>query len=110
MILRAVNAVAALALATFVVVPAHADVLEIGAATAKAQWISGPHAVLPAGREPRLGLRSEAAGLVEIPAEAALVPGTCRRRSPRSTRRHGTRTPMLPRLPNFPPGSISARR
>ena len=42
MILRAVTAVAALALATFVVAPARADVLEIGS-NGQARWISGPN-------------------------------------------------------------------
>jgi soluble lytic murein transglycosylase-like protein len=70
MILRAVSAVAACALATLVVVPAQADVLEIGAG-GEARWISGPNVlqVEPAG----LALQ-ETAPLAEIPAEAAVFP------------------------------------
>lgn len=70
MILRAVNAVAALALATLVVVPAHADVLEIGA-DGEAQWISGPN-VLQVGTVD--AAPQQAVALVEVPAEAAIVP------------------------------------
>ena len=70
MILRAVNAVALLALATFVVAPAHADVLEIGA-DGEAQWISGPNVL----RVQSTDLTpQEVAPLIEVPAEAAVVP------------------------------------
>ena len=70
MILRAVNAAAALALTTCVVAPAHADVLEIGAG-GEARWIAGPNVlqVEPAD----LSVQS-AAPLAEIPAEAAVFP------------------------------------
>jgi soluble lytic murein transglycosylase-like protein len=70
MILRAVNAVAALALATLVVVPAHADVLEIGA-DGEPRWISGPNVLQVASTDlaPQVALP-----LVEVPAEAAVVP------------------------------------
>ena len=70
MILRAVTAVAALALATLVVAPAQADVLEIGS-DGEARWISGPNVlqVETAG----FGAQ-EAAPLAEIPAEAAVFP------------------------------------
>ena len=70
MILRAVTAVAALALATLVVAPAHADVLEIGA-NGEAQWISGPN-VLRVENPDATSL--EMIALVEVPAEAAIVP------------------------------------
>jgi soluble lytic murein transglycosylase-like protein len=70
MILRAVNAVAALALATLVVAPAHADVLEIGA-DGEARWISGPNVLQVASTD----LAPQAAmPLIEVPAEAAVVP------------------------------------
>jgi soluble lytic murein transglycosylase-like protein len=70
MILRAVTAVAALALATLVVVPAQADVLEIGD-DGEAQWISGPNVrqVPPGDRA-----LQNVAPLAEIPAEAAIFP------------------------------------
>src|SRR5690606_8003697 len=69
MILRAVNAVGALALVTLAVSPARADVLEIGADGA-AQWISGPRAleVVPEGSA------ADAVSPSEIPTEAAFVP------------------------------------
>jgi len=70
MSLRAANAVAALALATFVVAPAHADVLEIGA-NGEAQWISGPNLLRVEAADPAL---QQGAPLVEIPAEAAVFP------------------------------------
>jgi soluble lytic murein transglycosylase-like protein len=70
MILRAVNAFAALALATVAVVPARADVLEIGAG-GEARWISGPNTrQLPAADLPV----HESAALAEIPVEAAVFP------------------------------------
>jgi len=68
MILCVARGAAALALATLVVVPAHADVLEIGAG-GEAQWISGPNVLQPAADVPL-----PAAPLSEIPAEAAFVP------------------------------------
>jgi soluble lytic murein transglycosylase-like protein len=70
MILRAVTAVAVLALATFVVVPAHADVLEIGD-DGEAQWISGPNVLQVQATDI---LPQEVAALAEIPAEAAVFP------------------------------------
>jgi len=70
MILRAVTAVAALALATFVVAPAHADVLEIGT-NGEARWISGPNMLQV--EAPDLAFE-DAAPLAEIPAEAAVFP------------------------------------
>jgi soluble lytic murein transglycosylase-like protein len=70
MILRAVNAVAALALATLTVVPAHADVLEIGAG-GEARWIAGPNVLQV---EPADLSVLQAAPLAEIPAEAAVFP------------------------------------
>jgi len=70
MILRAVTAVAVLALATFVVAPAHADVLEIGAG-GEARWISGPNVLQVETTE---FASQEAAPLAEVPAEAAVVP------------------------------------
>ncbi len=69
MILRAVTAVAALALATFVVAPAHADVLEIGA-DGEAQWISGPNV----RQVETVAVSQEPVALVEVPAEAGVVP------------------------------------
>ena len=71
MILRAVNAVAAIALATFAVAPARADVLEIGA-DGEARWLSGPN-VLQAGPADDLA-PAQAMPLAEIPAEAAVFP------------------------------------
>ena len=63
MILRAAMAVAALALASFAALPAHADVLEIGAG-GEARWVAGPMAqAAPVREEP----------LVEVPAEVALL-------------------------------------
>jgi soluble lytic murein transglycosylase-like protein len=70
MILRAVNAVAALALATIVVAPAHADVLEIGT-DGEARWIAGPNVRQIQTTELAW---QEAAPLAEVPAEAAIVP------------------------------------
>ena len=70
MILRAVTAVAALALATFVVAPAHADVLEIGA-DGEARWISGPNVLQVETTDIAL---QQIAPLAEIPAEAAVFP------------------------------------
>jgi len=70
MILRAINAVAVLALATITVVPAHADVLEIGT-DGEARWISGPNQL----QVPTTDLSvQETAPLAEIPAEAAVFP------------------------------------
>lgn len=68
MILFAARAIAGLALATLVVAPAHADVLEIGAA-GEARWVAGPHA-LPAGD----ATDGSAAPVFEIPLEATFVP------------------------------------
>jgi soluble lytic murein transglycosylase-like protein len=62
MILRAAKAVAALALA-LPALPAHADVLEIGAG-GEARWIAGPGAQAAA---------DTAGPLAEVPPEAALV-------------------------------------
>jgi soluble lytic murein transglycosylase-like protein len=70
MILRVVTAVAALALATFVVAPAHADVLEIGIG-GEARWISGPNVFQV---ELADTAQQEIAPLAEIPAEAAVFP------------------------------------
>jgi soluble lytic murein transglycosylase-like protein len=70
MILRAVTAVAALALVTLVVAPAHADVLEIGD-DGQAQWISGPNVLQV---EPTDMAMQAAAPLAEIPPEAAVFP------------------------------------
>ena len=70
MILRAVSAAAACALATLAVVPAHADVLEIGAG-GEARWISGPNVLQ---FETGDFAAQEAAPLAEIPAEAAVFP------------------------------------
>lgn len=70
MILRAVTAVAALALATFVVAPAHADVLEIGN-DGEARWISGPNVFQVEQSDTAL---QDIAPLAEIPAEAAVFP------------------------------------
>ena len=67
MILRAVTAVAALALATFLVAPAHADVLEIGY-DGEARWIAGPRVF---GAAPTDIALPGAAPLVEIPPEPA---------------------------------------
>jgi len=74
MILGAVRAAAALGLATLVVVPAlvvpaHADVLEIGGA-GEARWISGPQALAAEAMEPL----AAPVPLAEIPAGAAAVP------------------------------------
>jgi len=70
MILRAVTAVAALALATFVVAPAHADVLEIGT-DGEARWISGPNVL----QVEDTGLAwQDVAALAEVPIEAGVVP------------------------------------
>ena len=70
MILRAVTAVAALALATFVVAPAHADVLEIGA-DGEARWIAGPNAF----KTETAGTAAyDTAALAEIPPEATVFP------------------------------------
>ncbi len=65
MILCAARTVAAVALATFAVSPAHADVLEIGD-SGEARWIAGPQAQ---GQPQALD-----AAIAEVPAEAALVP------------------------------------
>src|SRR5262245_53296568 len=76
MILRAVNAVGALALATLAVAPAHADVLEIGN-DGEARWISGPRALEVDADAPYTDealLLGEALPLGEVPAEAAVVP------------------------------------
>jgi soluble lytic murein transglycosylase-like protein len=70
MILRAVNAVAAVALATFSVVPAHADVLEIGAG-GEARWIAGPNVLQVQSVDLSL---DPATPLAEIPANAAVFP------------------------------------
>lgn len=70
MILRAVTAVAALALATLVVAPARADVLEIGD-DGEAQWISGPNVFRV---EPTDTALPDLAPLAEIPTEAAVFP------------------------------------
>ena len=70
MILRAVTAVAALALATFVVAPAHADVLEIGT-DGEARWIAGPRVLQV---EITDITSQEIVPLAEIPAEAAVFP------------------------------------
>lgn len=70
MILRAVTAVAALALATFVVAPAHADVLEIGA-NGEARWIAGPRVLQVETTDIAM---QDMAPLAEIPAEAAVFP------------------------------------
>ncbi len=70
MIQRAVTAVAALALATLVVAPAHADVLEIGA-DGEAVWISGPNVSSVDTAEVAL---LDIAPLTEVPAEAAVFP------------------------------------
>ena len=70
MILRAVTAVGALALATFTVAPARADVLEIGT-DGEARWISGPNML----QVESAGLALlDAAPLAEVPAEAGIVP------------------------------------
>jgi soluble lytic murein transglycosylase-like protein len=71
MILFAVKAAAAMGLATLVVVPAHADVLEIGT-SGEARWIAGPGVSTPdsgAGEQP-----GPLSPLAEIPANAAPVP------------------------------------
>ena len=70
MILRAVTAVAVLALATLVVAPAYADVLEIGN-DGEARWISGPNVFQV---EPTDVSLQGVAPLAEIPAEAAVFP------------------------------------
>lgn len=70
MILRAVTAVATLALATLVVAPAHADVLEIGAG-GEARWIAGPNVFQVPSSETGAG---NVAALAEIPTEAAVFP------------------------------------
>jgi soluble lytic murein transglycosylase-like protein len=70
MILRAVTAVAALALATIIAAPAHADVLEIGADGA-ARWVSGPNVYRIDDGDVSV---QQAAPLAEVPAEAAVVP------------------------------------
>ena len=70
MILRAVTAVAALALATIAVAPAHADVLEIGT-DGEARWISGPNVYQIANGDVSA---QPATALAEVPAEAAVVP------------------------------------
>ncbi len=70
MILRAVTAVAALALATIAVAPAHADVLEIGA-NGEARWVSGPNVDRVDNGD--LSAQPEVP-LAEVPAEAAVVP------------------------------------
>ena len=70
MILRAVTAVAAMALATFVVAPAQADVLEIGS-DGEARWISGPNVLQIESTD---FAAQGAAPLAEIPAEAAVFP------------------------------------
>ena len=63
MILRAARAVAPVAVASLVPLPAHADVLEIGS-NGEAQWVAGPKAQAAPGRgEP----------LTEVPAEVALI-------------------------------------
>lgn len=70
MIPRAANAVAVLALATLLVAPAHADVLEVGA-NGDARWIAGPNRF----QVPNSDLAApQAAPLVEIPPEAAVFP------------------------------------
>lgn len=71
MILRAAKAVAPLALAALIPLPAQADVLEIGPG-GEAQWIAGPNADPAPGTAPELA--PELAGaLSEVPAEAALL-------------------------------------
>jgi soluble lytic murein transglycosylase-like protein len=70
MILRAVNAVAAVALATLSVFPAHADVLEIGAG-GEARWIAGPNVLQVQSVDLSL---DPATPLAEIPANAAVFP------------------------------------
>ena len=70
MILRAVTAVATLALATFVVAPARADVLEIGS-NGQARWISGPNVLQVEATD---FAAQDSAPLAEIPAEAAVFP------------------------------------
>lgn len=62
MILRAAGTAAGLALATLCVAPAHADVLEIGAA-GEARWVNGPGAAA-----------AEPAALGEVSGEAVRVP------------------------------------
>jgi soluble lytic murein transglycosylase-like protein len=70
MILRATTAVAALALAALAAAPAQADVLEVGSG-GEARWISGPHALQPAGETLSA---PPSALLAEVPLEAAVVP------------------------------------
>jgi soluble lytic murein transglycosylase-like protein len=70
MILRAVTAVAALALAAFAAVPAAADVLEVGS-DGDARWISGPNVMQIDSTE----LSAQfAVPATEVPLEAAVVP------------------------------------
>lgn len=68
MILFAARAAAGLVLATSIVAPAHADVLEVGA-QGEAVWIAGPQTALPAD-----GTELAFSEAYEIPAEAAFVP------------------------------------
>lgn len=68
MILRAVEAVGALALATLAVAPAHADVLEIGH-DGEARWIAGPRVFDVSADGP-----AHVLPLAEIPPDAAIVP------------------------------------
>ena len=70
MILRATTAIATLALATFAVAPARADVLEIGA-DGEARWLSGPNVLLVETTDIAL---HDSAALAEVPAEAGVVP------------------------------------
>lgn len=70
MILAAARTATGLALATLVVVPAHADVLEIGP-HGEAQWIAGGP-VMP--RLPEATPAGDVLALAEIPLEAAIVP------------------------------------
>jgi len=71
MILFAVKVAAAMGLAAIAVVPARADVLEIGT-SGEARWVSGPGMSAPdSGTD---GAPSASGALAEIPADAALVP------------------------------------
>ncbi|OYX07141.1 MAG: transglycosylase [Sphingomonadales bacterium 32-68-7] len=70
MILAAARTAAGLALAALVVVPAHADVLELGPG-GEVQWIAGGPTTLEV-LEPLAS--ADALALAEVPPEAAIVP------------------------------------
>jgi soluble lytic murein transglycosylase-like protein len=73
MILAAARTATGLALATLVVVPAHADVLEIGP-QGESRWIAGGPVVPGLLALPEAAPSGDAVALAEIPLEAAIVP------------------------------------